>query len=315
MEVVGDRVWAVGGTYHKPTCLYSHDAGRSFVAWATPAVPGLRDAHLEGDVVWVVGEYGTIATTPASDGETWTRVKVPAAQSCLYTIVPDHRGRLLITGDAGLVLRRAGKRFVKVPTRSKARILNACTEAGCTWLLDSAGMLQRSSAKGFEEVPLAAMRAKRPLTMLARTRRGTLIVIGDGGLVLRSVNDGASWKKVPIDSRVDLEWILVTRLGIFVIGDHGSLLVSHDDGRSFQGFSSELSGHLWSIAEVGDGLLVGGEAGQIWRITRTELAAAMRDAFAGRDPQLSELAARVHEGVEGAELVLEDALLEREGTV
>jgi hypothetical protein len=73
-----------------------------------------------------------------------------------------------------------------------------------------------------------------------------------------------------------------------------------------------LEGHVWSITPCGGALLIGGDDGRVWRVERDELAAEMHAGWAKRDPEVAELAARVHEGVEGAELVLEDALRERE---
>jgi hypothetical protein len=173
-------------------------------------------------------------------------------------------------------------------------------------------MLQRDAGRGFEQVPLKAMRTPRPLCALVRTPKRTLVLLGDGGLILRSTNDGASWKKIPIDSRHNLEKLLVTRYGIFVVGGGGSLLVSHDDGQSFQGLDTTVDTHLWSILEIDGDLLIGGEGGKLWRVDRKELAEVVRAAYAKRDPVLADLAARLRDGDEGAELVLEDALKERE---
>ena len=324
------RVWAVGGTYHKPTCLYSGDGGHSFVRWTTPQTPGLRDVHIEDETVWVVGEYGTIAKT--TDGATWKVTKIEGATGCLYAIERDAQGRLWILGDDGLVLRsRTGRRFQRIPNHSSTRLLNVFVESTCVWILDSGGMLQRSrgpsggdrsggtlaganpagGSKSFAEIPVLAMRAKRPLTCIERTPARTLLLTGDGGLVLRSTNDGVSWKKIAIDVRADLEKIFITRYGIFVIGDRGTLLVSHDDGRTFAMVESAMQGHLWSIAAVGSDLLVGGEQGVIYRLPRAELALVLRAAYEHRDPVLADLASRMRDGDEGAELVLEDALRER----
>jgi len=313
------QVWAVGGTYHKPTCLHSGDGGHSFVRWTTPQTPGLRDVHIEDETVWVVGEYGTIAKT--TDGATWKVTKIDGATGCLYVIERDAQGRLWILGDDGLVLRsRTGRRFQRVPNHSSKRVLNLFVEPTCVWILDSGGMLQRSRSpsggdpngkQSFTEIPVLAMRAKRPLTCLERTPARTLLLTGDGGLVLRSTNDGVSWKKIPIDVRADLEKILVTRYGIFVIGDRGTLLVSHDDGRTFTAVESAMQGHLWSIAAIGSDLLVGGDQGVIYRLTRAELALVLRAAYEHHDRVLADLAIRMRDGDEGAELVLEDALRER----
>jgi len=309
----GDRVFAVGGTHHRPTCLVSEDRGRSFAAWTPPSAPGLRDVHVDGDTVWVVGEWGLIART-TDGGATWTRSNRSSETGCLYVIDADRLGRKWVLGDRGLVLRasRNGKKFVKVDNRSTHRMLYLLLEGNDVWILDSGGMLQRNRGRGFEEVRLAAMRTARPLCALIRSPARTLLLLGDRGLILRSSNDGASWKKISIASRNDLEKIAVTRYGIFVVGDAGSLLVSHDDGRSFQGLDTAMTDHLWSILAIDGDLLIGGNHGQIWRIARRDLAELLCEVHTERDPVLAGLAARLRDGDIGADLVLEDALRERE---
>lgn len=317
----GDRVWAAGGTYYEPTLYYSEDRGHSFTSWNTPGVgPGLRDVHVEGDAVWVVGEMGGIARSN-DRGATWTQLKRnanPDGDECLYFIARGVDRRLWILGDAGLILRGRTTKpnvatFEEVASLSKHRMFYMLVDGSTTWLLDSGGMLQRRTGAGmFEEVPLKAMRTPRALCALARTPKKSLLLLGDGGLILRSTNDGASWKKIPIDSRHNLEELLVTRYGIFVVGGGGSLLVSHDDGQSFQGIDTAVDTHLWSLLEIDGDLVIGGEEGKLWRVDRKDLAEVVRAGYAKRDPVLADLAARLRDGDEGAELVLEDALKERE---
>lgn len=312
----GDRVIAVGGTYNQPTMLCSEDRGRTFAAIAPPPlVPGLRDVHVQGDTIWIVGEMGGVHRT-RNLGKTWHGIW-PMGEACLYSVMPGVDRRIWILGDSGGIRRARHsnpnvKTFDTIANLSTARLLYMFVDGKTTWILDSAGMLQRSVGKDFVEVPLKAMRTPRPLCALDRTRKGTLILLGDGGLILRSTNDGASWKKIPVDSRNNFEKLLVTRYGIFVVGARGSLLVSHDDGVSFQGLDTNVDAHLWSLIEIDGELLIGGEHGRLWRIDRAELADLLCFAYTKRDPVLSDLAARLRDGDEGADLVLEDALKERE---
>ena len=316
----GDRVLAVGGTHHLPTILCSDDRGQTFAPWKTPeGIPGLRDVQVEGETVWVVGEWGGVART-SDRGATWKilrRYGASATGQCLYSIMRGVDRRLWITGDGGLVLRsRTAKpnvsSFDPVDNVSRDRLLYMFVDGIETWLLDSGGMLQRNRGRGFEEVPLKAMRNPRPLCALARTPKRTLLLLGDGGLILRSVNDGASWKKISVDSRNNLEKLVVTRYGIIVVGARGSLLISHDDGQSFQGLDTKVDAHLWSLLELDGELIIGGNSGKLWRIDRSDLAEVLRAAYAKRDPVLADLAAQLRDGNEGAALVLEDALKERE---
>jgi photosystem II stability/assembly factor-like uncharacterized protein len=322
LVVEGNQVFGVGGTYRQPTILVSDDRGHTFTTWKVPdlppygMMPGIRDVHVEGDIVWIVGEWGGIART-VDKGVTWKLLPATSNQQCLYSVMRGVDRRLWILGDHGLVLRSRSTKpnatqFDKVDNKSTARMLYMFVDGNDVWLLDSGGMLQRNTGSGFEEVPLKAMRTPRPLCALVRTPKRTLILLGDGGLVLRSTNDGASWKKISVESRNDLEKLVVTPYGIFVVGAKGSLLVSHDDGKSFQGLDTGTTAHLWSIAPIDGELLIGGEGGQLWRVARPALGQLMHDHFESSDSILAGLALRMRDGDEGADLVLEDALRERE---
>ena len=304
-------LWAVGGSRNQPLVLYSDDFGRSFVHWSPPPTRGLRGVHVEADAVWVVGESGIVVKKKPTEHAAWKRIDLDVFE-CLHAIGRDANGRLWILGDNGLVLRsRAGRRrFEKVTTHSSARLLDLFVEPTCEWLVGDR-MVQRTHGKVFIEVRVRHADARCALNALVRTPSRAVLVVGDGGLILRSTNDGGSWKKIAIDSTVQLEKLVVTRYGIFVIGDRGTLLVSHDDGRSFVALESELTGYLFAIVEVPGGLLIGGEGGRIWRLDRAQLALVMRAAFEARDPLIAALASRVHDGDDGAELVLDDALRER----
>jgi photosystem II stability/assembly factor-like uncharacterized protein len=181
---------------------------------------------------------------------------------------------------------------------------------GRPWLVDRSGTIQRGVAKGFRVVAAKAMRVTRPLCWLVRTRTRGLVIVGDGGMVLRSTNDGESWKKVPTHTRVDLEHAIETMYGILVVGADGTLLASCDDGRTFVHVDSALHGHLWSIAQVDGGAVIGGDAGLVFHLPNRELAGIFAAAHAS-DPVFAGLAARVRDGEPGAEMVLEDALRER----
>jgi len=324
LVVRGAEVFAVGGTYHSPTLLHSTDHGATFAAWPPPRTSGLRDLYLDEQRTWVVGEYGCIAHT-SDAGATWKRVKTES-HSCLYAIERDAKGQLWITGDDGLVMRsatRAGRSFTRIPTRTHGRVLALYLDPKTDhpWILDSTGTLQRWNGKKFVTVELPALRTKHSLNRIVRTPSGALIVTANGGAVLRSNNDGGTWKKIATHVRAELETVVVTRYGTFVAGDNGTLLVSYDDGRTFTVVESlrgaGLRGHLWSIANVHGanvpgGILIGGDNGDIFRIAATELAKLMHAATAGKDEVLAALALRIQDGDDGAEMVLEDALRERQ---
>lgn len=312
LDVSAAHVFAVGGSYSQSTLLHSSDAGRTFTRWKTPATPGLRDALFHDDLVWVVGEQGMVATS-SDAGATWKKLET-SSYACLYRIELGPDGWCWITGDDGLVWRtRSGKTFEVVPTKTAGRVFQVFFDPvdNKPWLLDSTGTIQRWRRTGFRVVPQKAMRSPRPLCWLLRTRTRALVLVGDRGLILRSTNDGASWKKIPTHFRHDLEQIVETMYGLIVVGDGGTLLASCDDGRTFVEIDTAMKGHLRALAAVDGGLLVGGDDGQVYRIPNAELAKILAAAHA-RDPVLVDLAACVERGDVAAEMVLEDALRERE---
>jgi photosystem II stability/assembly factor-like uncharacterized protein len=313
LHVTQEAIYAIGGTYHAPTLLCSNDRGRSFVPWKTPKTPGLRGLLVVDDAVWIIGEYGLVAYTRDA-GASWTRVPLPdvVGRTCLYCIARDESGRFWISGDDGTLFRSAtpsGKTYEVISTRTSGRMLCFWQDRrdGTPWALDTTGAVQRLVKDRFE---IVEQRAK-PLCRIQRTAAGTLIVVGDGGIVLRSTDDGGTWKKIPSRVKGALTELSLTRFGIIVVGFDGVVLFSHDDGRTFARVETSMTDRLWSIVDVGDAILVGGEAGAVYRIPNRELARVLHAACADRDPAIAALAAAVRDGVEGAEQVLGDALAER----
>lgn len=309
--VDGPKVYACGGTYYKPTLLYSKDHGRSFTAWKIPKATGLRDVCVEGKRVWIAGEYGMVAST-TNQGKTWKTIEVPGGRICLYQIDRDASGALWILGDNGEVLRRGpkAKTFKRVKNHSKGRMLKIVFDPrdGAPWLLDDPGYLQRWNGKKFVLVPVGKVRNKRILTCITRTRTGALILVGDKGLLLRST-DGKTWKKPKHPRLADaLEDLHITKYGILAAGDHGLMLVSNDDGLSWRRVDTGTTTALWCFADVEGGLVIGGDHGEMFRFETHELAKLLST----KDPVIAALAARVSEREAGAEMVLEDALRERD---
>ncbi len=315
LDVAGADVRAAGGTWHQPTLLVSADSGATFARWTPPPAPGLRDVLAHDGRVWVVGEGGVCAWTTDA-GAKWTEVKLDT-DSCLYRVEPGLDGRLWVTGDDGVIWRITPKakrhRIERVQTKAKGSVFQMFFDPhdGTPWLVDRSGTIQRGAGEGFRVVAAKAMRVKRPLCWLVRTRKRSLVVVGDGGMILRSTNDGASWRKIPTHTRADLEHAIETMYGILVVGADGTLLASCNDGRTFLHVDTGHAAHLWSIAPVGSDVVIGGDNGAVYRIPAHELASVLA-AEHERDPVLAGLAARVRDGTPGAEMVLEDALRERD---
>lgn len=318
----GDVIYAAGGSWRGETLLLrSIDHGVTFQTIPNTFTTGLRDVWASKDTIFVVGDEGTIATT-ADAGKSW---KVIAGgqdtqrsfSGTYYCLRRDLGGVFWATGDRATVVRsKSGARFTRKRAPTTNRVLRFFADRldpKRPWLVGNG--LYRWNGKAFVEVEAPRPKTRPTFTDMTRSALGALLVVGDQGLILRSDNDGSSWKRIkcPVGN-LDLEAVLVTTFAVLVVGDKGTVLASNDDGRSFVPIKTSIpiEGHVWSIIAAGDGVLIGADKGGIYRLSTRDLAKIMFAAFEGRDEVVAALAASIRDGAdEDAKVVLEDALRER----
>lgn len=263
-----DGVYAVGGTYHKPTLLHAPE-GRRFRALTAPRTSGLRDLlPLDDGALLVCGEYGALHRS-TDGGARWTEALIDTS-SCLYGLERDMYGALYVTGDAGGLWRStdAGETWTEEPCELDARLLGATALGDELLLLGGDGSLYRRVHGSFGD-PLE-LGAGQALTALAELPSGTLIVAGDGGLLRRSTDRGRTWHEVDAGTDADLEDLAWTEHGLFIVGDRGTLLHASDDGLRVARVPTRQRGHLWSIMAFGTGALIGGDEGLILRLAHRD---------------------------------------------
>ncbi len=247
--------FASGGTYHRTTFLRSSD-GRSFEATSTPKTSGLRGlvARAEDDVI-VVGEYGTIAIT-RDRGDTW-EIADSAVNHCLYRVL-DANGALWAVCDSGVVRSDdEGQTWDRV--HRSARMLK-CDDVGGRLFFYGDGMYVLDGER-FVEVQVDR---EAPLTGLAQTPEGSLVLIGDGGQVFTSDDTGTNWTRVRTPTGADLEDMAVIEGGLVVVGAGGVVMFS-ENGRDWELIDVKVKDHFWSVLAIDDGLLVGCQGGKIYR--------------------------------------------------
>ncbi len=257
-------IYAVGGlSSAAPTLLVSTD-GRQFARRATPRELGLRDVRMIGDALWVCGEYGQLAAS-RDRGETWKLVATGTTE-CLFGLAVAADGALWVIGDRGFAARVTCDQAERVASETDVR-LSAAFALGDEMLgLGGDGGIRRWRGG---TVSIAASGSSRPLTGFVRTRDDTWVVVGDAGFVSRSPDGAwFTVVKTEVTCDFEAVTMLADGR-IVIVGDGGTVLVSADDGRHWTApaIAPELGdAHLWSIAPYRDGALVGGDRGLVARL-------------------------------------------------
>lgn len=263
ISVDGDRIVAVGGQ-GSDLLLISSNGGKSFKSTSSGG-SGLRGALVQDEQIWVVGEWGHIARSD-DFGDTW--IKIPTRTSaCLFGVVRDAAGHYWTAGDSGYIARsKDGFKFTKVKGLTEYIGRISSTSLGVLVPTDSPGHLYVREGKDFRKT---AAKSGADLMIARVTPRGTLLVVGAGGAVLRSTNNGKSFERVKVPSKGLLAGMDVLEDGrVVIVGDGGKIFVSTDDGARLTKLAHELTkGQLWCAQRAGDSVLVGGEDGIILRVS------------------------------------------------
>lgn len=260
--VDGDRIYACGGTYHKPTLLVSDDHAQSWRPLSTPLTPGLRTITKQSNALYLCGEYGTLGVSVDS-ALTWTTIPVPTS-TCLFEVARGPDGSFWICGDEGTILRSTdGVGFTSVEVESGTRFLGVRVVDDIVHILGYDGTLRRWTGSEFTTITVDE---DTPLTDLVVTKAGSWLISADGGNVFRSTDRGQTWEASAVPTSNDLEAMHVVELGIMVVGNGGTLLFSDDDGQTFTQVPTDMTGHLWTIVPFHSTYLVSGDEGAIWTL-------------------------------------------------
>ena len=258
--ITDQMIHIAGGTSGRTPTLLASSNARHFERQYAPRLLGLRDVLVFGDAVWVCGEYGQLAVS-RDRGATWKLIET-STEACLHAIAIGHDASVWVVGDHGFAMRIVADQIQRIDVETGVKLTGAARVRDEMVLLGFDGSLRRWKNG---RVTVAATGTARSINALKITKRGTWIVVGDGGFVARSP-DGAWWTRVKTEVDADLEALALFGDRIVIVGDRGQILISGDDGRTWQVQPSELAAHLWSVAPFGDGLLIGGDDGLIAKL-------------------------------------------------
>jgi photosystem II stability/assembly factor-like uncharacterized protein/tetratricopeptide (TPR) repeat protein len=264
LAVGDDLVVAAGGTSrHAPTVLASSDA-RHFEPRTTPRQLGLRDVLVVDDGIWTCGEYGQLAVS-RDRGETWQLIDT-GTDVCLFGLALASDGAVWVAGDAGFVARVNDERLepIDVGTTSRLTAIYCIRDEAIALGVD--GVLYRWRGGVVTQVATGATRQLNALTI---TKHGSWLAIGDGGFIARSPDGTwFSRVKAELDTDLESMASLPDGR-VVMVGDRGSVLVSIDDGRTWSSIATDLAAHLWTVRRFGPGVLIGGDDGIILKLAPT----------------------------------------------
>jgi suppressor of fused-like protein len=252
---------AAGGTSSRaPTVIASSNA-RHFEVRKPPRQLGLRDVLAVGEALWVCGEYGQLAVSRDS-GTTWKLFET-ITDACLFGLALGSDGAVWVVGDHGYAARVVGERLERIALGTSARLASVYAQRDEMIVLGFDGAMYRWREGKATRVETGAT---KPLTALVVSKLGTWILVGDGGFIARSPDGAWwSRVKSDVEVDLEAIGTCGDGT-LVIVGDRGMILVSSDDGRRWEALTTPLTAHLWSVERFGPGVLVGGDDGLIVKV-------------------------------------------------
>ncbi len=234
--------WAVG---HDTQILATADGGAT---WRLQFQDTARQAPLLGlhfldaQHGFAVGAYGVLLSTD-DGGQHWQDVSERLDnpdQLHLNAIAAIKDAGLVMVGEQGLMFRSAdaGQTWQRLQGPYEGSLFGAVGTAQARTLLvfGLRGHVFRSTDFGDTWQPIAVQGERGPLEAgLANARLlddGTLLLVGEGGTVLRSIDDGQTFSRVTRPDRQALASAIAVSDGLLLVGENG---VHHTDNHGNEG--------------------------------------------------------------------------------
>jgi photosystem II stability/assembly factor-like uncharacterized protein len=208
-----------------------------------------RVAFIGENIALAVGHDGWILRS-TDNGETWREVAFDDQRpDALISLAGPFDGKLFAFGAFGLY--------------------TTSSDGGQTWqvapleIVDDKKKVEPKPAVDPDADPFANFSeqsdsaADRHLNAMARLADGTLLLVGERGLVLRSADQGATWQ--PIDSGYQGSFYGVLPLAdskVLVFGMRGNAFVTADLGKTWQKAEVPVQVSLFSGTVLEDGQIV-----------------------------------------------------------
>jgi photosystem II stability/assembly factor-like uncharacterized protein len=236
----------------------------------------LLDAQRAGGRLLAVGERGYIF---ASDDEAASWQLMPSGVSSTLTALAfvDERLGLAVGHDATILRSADGGRnwqlVFSAPDQLRPLLDVAFIDATRAVAVGAYGAYFESQDGGLNWSERQIVDGDRHYNAIARLADGTLLIAGEAGTLLRSVDEGSNWETLPPAYAGSYFGIQpLAQGGVLVFGMRGTLLRSDDRGDTWQ-----------TVPGGGDSSLFGGTSttdGQIVLVGQNGLVLASRDGGA-----------------------------------
>jgi photosystem II stability/assembly factor-like uncharacterized protein len=232
--------WAVG---HDAQILASDDGGAN---WARQFEDLAREAPLldvwfkDASTGFAVGAYGMLLTT-LDGGKHWEDVSDRLDNEDQYhlngiTQVAD--SGLFVVGEAGAMFRSAddGQTWEKLEGPYQGSLFGAIGtgQPGTLLVYGLRGNLFRSTDFGDSWSPIGLKAARGPLEFglsnATRLEDGSLVLVGNGGSVMRSTDDGQTFQVYNRPDRISLSGVTADAKGNLILVGQGGVRVTSPTG-------------------------------------------------------------------------------------
>lgn len=233
---VGKSFIAVG---ERGVVARSEDAGTTWTGRLTPSTRTLTSVAFVNDQVGVaVGHGGTVLRTEDA-GATWASVAVPEInKDAVLGVTALKSGQLVACGAFGMYIvsddkGKTWRREQVIAADFERHISKVIETRQGLMLVGETGVIARWDDAGKRWAVLTSPYAGSYFGLL-ELRSGALLAYGMRGNVYRSKDQGATWEKMPLDSKSTLNGGSVAADGSIVLsGNNGLIAVSTDEGQSF----------------------------------------------------------------------------------
>jgi len=243
----GNRLVAVG---ERGTILLSDDDGKTWKQAQVPVRASLTAVQfVDAKSGWAVGHLGVVLKTE-DGGQTWIR-QLDGMQAAALALQAARQ-----TGD-GKAIADAGRLVADGPDKPFFDLCFENTRTG--YIVGAYNLVFKTADGGATWQPWQAHVANPKGLHLygIRAAGGALYIAGEQGLLLRSIDQGASF--VPLESPYKGTWfgLLAAHDGpLIAFGLRGNAFRSDDGGRSWHGIDTGTQSAIAAGAELADGALV-----------------------------------------------------------